>query len=1079
MEGALLILGGPGSGKTEVLLHRLLLLHEVKGSKEGSLLFLTFPAQQALSLRKSLEKALPSSHAEVLITTFADLALMVLKESAPASPELKLLSPLKTWLLVRQAMAKLSSVLKSDFMSFEDDGALSREIMKWIEGMKYSLIRPSGLQGAMASFVSRGLRVSDLLRIYQRFEELLQEGHYLTHHDAVMEAVTLLEGQPSLRERWQRQFSHILVDELQETTLTQFKLLLLLTGSRPSLSAAGHPDLSLYRFQGGLQENLMVNFLSAFKPHVVELTTSYRFPEPIGLALESLTERPEKSLFVAYRLQEAQPEGKTMRLLCFKERAEEAQTVARLIKEMVVGGPYSYGDCVILFRRLVGEAKIVEEALRYYHVPYRVAGSMSLFEDPVVAYLLFYLKALTNPFHDEFMARALAPPFCCVSPTQRSWLMSPRKRRRKASLFSLLKRLSQDALVLPLGLREGLENWEPLKQWATRFLSHLALLREEPEGISGLISAVITEVILSALSKGLTHSSAEAEAIVKKANLSQFLHISRDYEAVARRGGKGLSLLSSFLKEVEKGIAPFMEGSFSASCEGDNFVRLMTFHQAKGLQFPVVFIVGMDEERMPMRHPEACLLEEADRDALQQAFQDYLSSGPFKAHEGLVFPMPFLEGQEGHSHEERRLLFSAMSRAREQVVFTFSEMGEEEVKGPSPFLLDMMEGKGFLELEPGPRSWPLEFEKALSDHELELCLREHLKIHSLSEAEWSELVPFLEEMGLDVAFIGEALPFFREPPQKVDVFGRAFSASQLRDFLACPRRYFYQHVLRVKTPEDARMLLGRLLHDCLRLFHRLQRSFEAVSEEEMWHLLEKVFYKKWLGPNTRDDLREEVVERRRQRGYAHLVENHWEREGLQRRALDFLRRYLKTEMASLRGTREVAHREKQFSFELEGIRMKGAIDRIDSLGRAHYGLVEYKSGRHEVKKRPLSRRRQLLEPFINLEGKEKWRPRDFQLLLYYLGFKSLFGFPPAFFTYYYLGTGAHESSELFARSVLLFHQAPEGEEPCVSQEEIEEAESNLKETLSELLKGQFSPEPQGYDACERCSYGFLCDKETD
>jgi len=406
--------------------------------------------------------------------------------------------------------------------------------------------------------------------------------------------------------------------------------------------------------------------------------------------------------------------------------------------------------------------------------------------------------------------------------------------------------------------------------------------------------------------------------------------------------------------------------------------------------------------------------------------------------------------------EERRLAYVAATRAVRGLTICYTDESQvSELVLPSPFIEEMLGRDVKAAAGENERhslaDTTMTLAAALNKQDIESVLRTRMRSLRLVEKTSAELFAFLESIGLDAYFICEEFPFEREPSRSPDLTGHTYSASQLNTYLACPRRFFFEKILRIapERPED--FGLGQLIHLVLEKFHNRVKTFggdEATLEAGM----REAFLTIWKGGSTGGSGRD---------AFCHTYPTVLQRATIERRATDILKRYLKTEIKQA-SDKEIVACEKRIDFVVRDCPFTARIDRLDAAADGHH-VIDYKTaatgpkGAITIKKK-----------FLNVDGKPDYRLEDFQMPLYLLACRRA-GYNPAELVYYWLAQ--QDAQGMFKQSSL---RVGEGEPDLLSSKDMEAVEQSIVDIVGRIASGNFDPSPKSSFDCRRCSFDFIC-----
>ena len=573
LEGPLLILAGPGSGKTRVVTHRVawLLTQGVAGHQ---ILALTFTNKAADEMSRRIERL--AHDPSVWVGTFHRFCAQRLRKYAP----LVGLQPNYTIYDTDdsvQALRRASGRLKIDVDRFPPE-----QIAKTISWAKNNLISPAEYQPRPGHALGNVVQ-----QVYPAYQQQLAASNAADFDDLLLHVATLLRDNPEVRADLDERYRFILVDEYQDTNLAQYAIARALSRDHPNLAATGDPDQSIYGWRGANLNNIL-EFEHDFPAvHVVRLERNYRSTQRIlrvaGELIAHNVRRKEKGLFT-----ENGP-GVPVRLTTYATQKDEAEGIAARILGEIHAGRRRPGDFAI-FYRVNALSRAFEFALRDLGVPYQMVNGLEFFQRKEIKDVLAYLHLLNNPSDEVAMLRVVNTPARGIGKTTIGRLSDHAVRHG----LLLLDAARQAGRVSSIGPRPA----ALLAKFVAMFDRLVAAIDGPVEEILGL---VLTE---TGYQKRLAESEDEEDQ-QRLANIEELLTVARDFDE--RRGDAGQ--LEAFLEET-----CLVNDTDAWETESDR-VTLMTLHASKGLEFPVVFLTAVEEGLLPhersREHPEQ--LEEERR----------------------------------------------------------------------------------------------------------------------------------------------------------------------------------------------------------------------------------------------------------------------------------------------------------------------------------------------------------------------------------------------------------------------------------------------------------------------------------
>jgi ATP-dependent DNA helicase UvrD/PcrA len=571
-EGPVLVVAGAGSGKTRVLTHRVAHLIGAIGAQSNEILAITFTNRAADEMRTRLWDILSDDARGLWVLTFHATCGRILRRDAP------LLGYRSNFTIYDQAdqVRLVKNVLEE--LERDTKRFVPRGIHAQISNAKNQLVSPDDYRERVASFYDQ--TVADVYRLYQ---ERLHTANAMDFDDLLMLTVEVLERFPEARLKWQKAFRYVLVDEYQDTNHAQYRLLQLLAQRHMNLFAVGDPDQSIYAFRGADIRNIMEFERDFPGTRVIALEQNYRSTNAILGAANALishnTERKPKNLWSELGT------GDPVRVVELEDEHAEARFVAVEIARLVEEG--FNGDEIAVFYRTNAQSRVLEDVLVRQGIAYQVIGGPRFYERAEVKDLVAYLQVLDNPFDTVSLLRIANKP------------------RRGIGDTSL-------ARLQTYATGRGISLWE-----AMEFPEEAGLATQSARAVTGFRNLVlalmsdldrpVADIVQDVLERSGYLDSLEAERTVeaqgRMENLQELVGVAREYQETADEPS-----LSSFLQEISL-------YSDQDSIRGESsLVTLMTLHNAKGLEFRAVFMIGLEEGIFPhARSIEEQSLEEERR----------------------------------------------------------------------------------------------------------------------------------------------------------------------------------------------------------------------------------------------------------------------------------------------------------------------------------------------------------------------------------------------------------------------------------------------------------------------------------
>ncbi len=567
-EGPLLVFAGAGSGKTRVLTYRIAYLVQEKGIPPWNIFAVTFTNKAADEMRERVERLLGRSAKGVWISTFHSACARILRQHIEA------IGFQRNFVIYDEQDQErhLKTVMKEldlDFRMFHP-----RAVQSKIEDLKNEGITPEQYLPDPYNIFQKRVAL-----VYQRYQEDLQRNNALDFGDLLIFVTVLFNRFPEILRHYQGLCRYVMVDEFQDTNVIQYHLIQQMVKRHWNICVVGDDDQSIYRWRGAEVGNIL-NFENDFpETKVITLEQNYRSTQNILRAANHMVRRnrsrKEKILWTE------NPEGKLITLYAGEDEADEARFVVQKIAERchsssvglrgALGRPYRD---IAVFYRINAQSRSIEDELIKHQIPYTIVGGLKFYERKEIKDILAYLKLLANPSDGLSLKRIMNVPPRGIG----------EKTIEKIEAFSREK-----AIPLYEGMRQALkENWLPpaVKERLGEFVCLIEEFREESKNFS------ISQLTLALLAKtgylDRLREEGTEEAFSKIENLDELINVMMEFE----RGGEGVSL-ETFLDKVS------LVTDVDLYEDKGNRVSLMTLHCAKGLEFPLVFIVGMEEGLLP------------------------------------------------------------------------------------------------------------------------------------------------------------------------------------------------------------------------------------------------------------------------------------------------------------------------------------------------------------------------------------------------------------------------------------------------------------------------------------------------
>lgn len=595
-DGPLLILAGAGSGKTRVITYRIAHLIRERGVSAGNILAVTFTNKAANEMKERVERILRIPPDGLWISTFHSACVRILRR------HINELGYKRQFVIYDET--DRSSLIKTCMqdLRIDEHQCQPRAVVARISGLKNSL-----MDADQYSRTSAGFGFDEAVsRIYALYEERLRESDGLDFDDLLMLTVRLFEHSQEALGFYQDLFRQILIDEYQDTNAAQYRLVRLLTGKHRDLCVVGDDDQSIYRFRGADIGNIL-NFEKDYPDaRIIKLEQNYRSTQSIlsaaGAVVARNLGRKDKTLWTSRQGGE--------NVVCYTavDEKDEARFIAGSIQDLVNDGR-SLAEAAVLYRTNA-QSRALEDAMRVRGIPYRVFGGLRFYDRKEIKDVIAYLRVLHNPADAVSLRRIINVPARGIGETTVEKL---ERLSRQAGIPLYQAALEADNAGITTAARKKLGEFSGMME---RLRAEMGSLT-----ITELSRRVIQE---SGYARAL-EDERTIEARVRIENLNELLTATEDFQEMNRDAN-----LAAFLDQVAL-ITDMEQQAEGRGREDRNSVTLMTLHNAKGLEFPVVFMAGMEEG---------------------------------------LFPHSRSLESENDLEEERRLCYVGMTRAKERLILT-------------------------------------------------------------------------------------------------------------------------------------------------------------------------------------------------------------------------------------------------------------------------------------------------------------------------------------------------------------------------------------------------------------------------
>lgn len=630
--GPVMVIAGAGSGKTRVLTYRIAYLLK-QGVHPGNILALTFTNKAANEMKERINSLAKSARAIPWMGTFHSIFARILRQEAHLLGYDRSYSIYDT----DDALVLVRTIMND--MNISQQQFHPKAILNTISSAKNKLLTPDEIARN-----SRSIFEEKSVLVYTEYVKRLKQNNAMDFDDLITLPIPLFQKNPDVLEKWQSRFEYILVDEYQDTNHAQYRLLNLLARKRKNICVVGDDSQSIYAFRGADIRNILDFERDYPECNVFRLEQNYRSTKYILRAADSVIKNNQER--IPKTLWTDNGEGEPVHALECTNEQEEGGRVARLIQDELHRSKRDFNHFVVLYRTNA-QSRSIEDGLRKAGIPYTIVGGVEFYKRKEIKDVIAYLRVIVNPSDDESLVRIINFPPRGVGETTIKRLRAV-ARDNEITLVDACKRLDEIPRVSRIA-RKGIHDLISMIQ------KYRNLYEKEEMSASELARSFIEATGILNMFK----QESTPESISRWENVQELL--SAITEFCEENPGKGLS---DFLETVSL-IADVDKWN-----DARNAVTLMTFHSAKGLEFPIVIMVGMEDGLFPLYNGNP------DNDELE---------------------------------EERRLCYVGMTRAREQLYMTYTRyrhrFGEGYYPTPSRFLDEIDPGLLIRHNQPSTGAW--------------------------------------------------------------------------------------------------------------------------------------------------------------------------------------------------------------------------------------------------------------------------------------------------------------------------------------------------------------------------------------
>lgn len=810
-KGPLLIIAGAGTGKTSVIVEKIKYLVKKKLAKPGQILALTFTEKAASEMEERVDRAMPYGYFQMNISTFHAFAEQILKESGyqiGLSPSYQLMTEAETIIFLKKNIFlfelkyfrplgnpnKFLEALLQHFSRLRDEDISPDDYSKWTKKRlplpfrtKQSEVRnpakrniPHSGTRSLTSFEMTDNQIGfdyekclELAQAYQTYQKLKLKEGLMDFADLVYYLLQLFQRRSNILKRYQQQYPFVLVDEFQDTNISQYQLIRLLCPAKknPYLTVVGDDSQAIYKFRGASVSNIITFMKDYKKAKQITLKKNYRSNQIILDSAYKLIKNNDpdtlefklgisKNLISAKKTLGPNPQFLIPSFYLADNVEDESDNVSKLILQL--SKTYKFSDIAILIRANNHSDPFVKSLIRT-GIPFQFLGPGTLYKQPEVKDLIAYLKILYNLEDSPSFFRLLYMDIYNVDKKDISLLLSFSKKISQCLFNTMEIYLSFFDVSIHRSEYEIYKKHLPLLKSKTKqkllkiyqmIIKHLGLLKTNT---AGQILYYFLED--SGLLLTLTNFKNESEEKIA-INISNFFNKLKMFES-EHEDASVFAVVDYINMSIELGESPIV---VKADISSLNAVNILTVHSAKGLEFPVVFLVNLTEERFPTRHKKETI------SIPESLIKEVLPAGDY------------------HIQEERRLFYVGLTRAKDQVFLSSSKFyGEgKRQRKISRFVIETL-GQELIN-------------KQLDDKKEQ---KSQLSIFDFKMKKQTNQGSVKTDPYTD-----HRLPITNN-----------FSYSQLNSYKTCPLQYKYQYVLKIPTTSTAAESFGSTIHKALQDFY--------------------------------------------------------------------------------------------------------------------------------------------------------------------------------------------------------------------------------------------------------------------
>ena len=558
-EGPCLVIAGAGSGKTKVLTHKIAYLMQEKNVKPWSILAITFTNKAANEMKERVENLVGDVAKDMWIGTFHSICVRILRryiDRIGFTSSFIIFDSSDQRTLVKQCLKQLN---------IDDKMLNDRAVLSEISNAKNEMLEPD----AYKLRTNNEIRKETIAKVYELYQKRLRENNAIDFDDIINYTIRILSENPDVLEYYSNKFEYVLVDEYQDTNKAQFTLVSILAALHGNITVVGDNDQGIYSFRGADITNIL-NFEKDFPgTKIIKLEQNYRCTQNILDAANAVIKHNETK----YEKKLWTENGKGGMITVFRgnDEYDEANFIVENINRLRREEYMTYNDFAILYR-MNSQSRSIEDILRRENVPYKIIGGLKFYERKEIKDTIAYLRLIQNPSDNLSLTRIINEPKRGIGKTSLDNVQQI-AMQSETSMYDVIKRADE------FGLNRVFVN-------SREFVSQIEELRAKKDNIK--ISDLIKETLNKTGYTKALEDEDTTEAETRLENIEEFLTVAMEFEE---------QMAENSLEEFLEGIT--LSSDLDNADDQEDSVTLMTLHSAKGLEFPVVFLVGMEEGIFP------------------------------------------------------------------------------------------------------------------------------------------------------------------------------------------------------------------------------------------------------------------------------------------------------------------------------------------------------------------------------------------------------------------------------------------------------------------------------------------------